>query len=100
MGCRLMFYHCRPRTSPEAGISFKCGTIEANTNRHRAPKPNRHSGDLLHAIQSYDMAAVDFLHRENPPTWAGVCTTLGAEGQRQTNYTTPPAFSPKTNPVD
>ncbi|GFU68525.1 hypothetical protein TNCV_1989751 [Trichonephila clavipes] len=47
----------------------------------RASKPNRHSRDLLHAV--YDMAAVDFLHHENPPTWAGVePATLGAEGQR------------------
>ncbi|GFT90020.1 hypothetical protein TNCV_18461, partial [Trichonephila clavipes] len=35
----------------------------------RAPKPNRHSRDLLHVVQSYYMAAVDFLHQENPPTW-------------------------------
>ncbi|GFX88418.1 hypothetical protein TNCV_2278861 [Trichonephila clavipes] len=35
------------------------------------------------------MAAVDFLHHEGPPTWAGVePATLGAEGQRQTNYAT------------
>ncbi|GFV87142.1 hypothetical protein TNCV_5113601 [Trichonephila clavipes] len=33
------------------------------------------------------MAAVDFLHHEKPPTWAGVePDTLGAEGQQQTNY--------------
>ncbi|GFT98832.1 hypothetical protein TNCV_3792511 [Trichonephila clavipes] len=36
------------------------------------------------------MAAVDFLHQENPPTWAGVePATLGTEGQRQTNQPTP-----------
>ncbi|GFX94476.1 hypothetical protein TNCV_4295171 [Trichonephila clavipes] len=30
------------------------------------------------------MATVDFLHHENPPTWAGVETaTLGAEGQKE-----------------
>ncbi|PRD27454.1 UNVERIFIED_CONTAM: hypothetical protein NCL1_35317 [Trichonephila clavipes] len=35
------------------------------------------------------MAFVDFLHHENPPTWAGVePVTLGAEGQRLTNYAT------------
>ncbi|GFW71529.1 hypothetical protein TNCV_2309641 [Trichonephila clavipes] len=35
------------------------------------------------------MADVDFLHHENPPTWAGVePATLGAEGQRQTNLAT------------
>ncbi|GFW45445.1 uncharacterized protein TNCV_3243851 [Trichonephila clavipes] len=35
------------------------------------------------------MAAVYFLHRENPPTWAGVePAALGAEGQRQTNHAT------------
>ncbi|GFV29265.1 hypothetical protein TNCV_4602971 [Trichonephila clavipes] len=35
------------------------------------------------------MAAVAFLHHENPPTWAGVePATLGAEGQQQTNYAT------------
>ncbi|GFY29518.1 hypothetical protein TNCV_2626881 [Trichonephila clavipes] len=33
------------------------------------------------------MAAVDFLHQENPPTWAGVkYAPLDAEGQRKTNH--------------
>ncbi|GFX10064.1 hypothetical protein TNCV_4539351 [Trichonephila clavipes] len=33
------------------------------------------------------MAAVDFLHQENPPTWAGVePAILSTESQRQTNY--------------
>ncbi|GFU48987.1 hypothetical protein TNCV_2332841 [Trichonephila clavipes] len=33
------------------------------------------------------MAAVDFLHHENPPTWAGVePAPLGVESQRQTNH--------------
>ncbi|GFY00267.1 hypothetical protein TNCV_4710691 [Trichonephila clavipes] len=33
------------------------------------------------------MAAVEFLHQENPPTGTGVePATLGIEGQRQTNY--------------
>ncbi|GFU47599.1 zinc finger BED domain-containing protein 5 [Trichonephila clavipes] len=35
------------------------------------------------------MDAIDFLHQENPPTWAEVePATVGAEGQRQTNNTT------------
>ncbi|GFV85163.1 hypothetical protein TNCV_4172161 [Trichonephila clavipes] len=35
------------------------------------------------------MAAVYFLHHENPPTWARVeSVTLGADGRRQTNYAT------------
>ncbi|GFS78167.1 hypothetical protein TNCV_1107761 [Trichonephila clavipes] len=35
------------------------------------------------------MAAVDFLHHENPPTWAEVePATLGTERQRQTDYAT------------
>ncbi|GFX94901.1 hypothetical protein TNCV_2379741 [Trichonephila clavipes] len=35
------------------------------------------------------MTAVDFLHHENPPNMAGVePATLGADGQRQTNYAT------------
>ncbi|GFV81343.1 hypothetical protein TNCV_4773691 [Trichonephila clavipes] len=39
------------------------------------------------------MTAVDFLHHENPPTWAGVePATLGADGQRQTNYVTQSAL--------
>ncbi|GFY03427.1 hypothetical protein TNCV_1173831 [Trichonephila clavipes] len=54
----------------------------------RTSTPNRHSGDLLHSVytfRTYDMAAVDFLHHENPLTWAGVePATLGAESQRQT----------------
>ncbi|GFV71632.1 hypothetical protein TNCV_3534231 [Trichonephila clavipes] len=38
------------------------------------------------------MADVDFLHHENPPTWAEVKpATLGAEGQRQINHLTQPA---------
>ncbi|GFS82975.1 hypothetical protein TNCV_1568471 [Trichonephila clavipes] len=33
------------------------------------------------------MDAVEFLHLENPPTWAGVePANLGVQGQRQTNY--------------
>ncbi|GFW74626.1 hypothetical protein TNCV_962011 [Trichonephila clavipes] len=43
------------------------------------------------------MAAVDFLHHENPPTWAGVeSTTLDAEGQRQTDHSIQPARFAKT----
>ncbi|GFU79957.1 uncharacterized protein TNCV_578371 [Trichonephila clavipes] len=35
------------------------------------------------------MAAADFLHHENPPTWAWVePATLGPEEQRQTNHLT------------
>ncbi|GFW22553.1 hypothetical protein TNCV_3364651 [Trichonephila clavipes] len=35
------------------------------------------------------MAAVDFLHHDNPPTWAGVePATLGVADQRQSNYAT------------
>ncbi|GFV51457.1 hypothetical protein TNCV_843961 [Trichonephila clavipes] len=57
------------------------------------PKPNRHSRNLLHAAQSYDMDAVNFLHHENSPTWAGVePATFGAEGRQQTNYATQMAF--------
>ncbi|GFW30475.1 hypothetical protein TNCV_454131 [Trichonephila clavipes] len=38
-------------------------------------------------------ATVDFLHHENPPTWAGVePAALGAEGQRQTNHALQPAY--------
>ncbi|GFX29413.1 hypothetical protein TNCV_3997891 [Trichonephila clavipes] len=40
------------------------------------------------------MAAVDFLHQENPPAWAGLePITLGTEGQRQTNYATQPVLA-------
>ncbi|GFV42331.1 hypothetical protein TNCV_3165621 [Trichonephila clavipes] len=59
----------------------------------RASKPNRHSRDILHAVLSYDMTAVDFLHHENPPTWTGIKPAiLGAEGQRKTNHATQAAF--------
>ncbi|GFV58516.1 hypothetical protein TNCV_1055201 [Trichonephila clavipes] len=35
------------------------------------------------------MAAVDFLHHENPPTWTVIePATLSAEDQRQTNLAT------------
>ncbi|GFU89241.1 hypothetical protein TNCV_2896891 [Trichonephila clavipes] len=38
------------------------------------------------------MASVDFLHHENPSTWAGVePATLGTEGLRQTNHATQPS---------
>ncbi|GFT16754.1 hypothetical protein TNCV_1333681 [Trichonephila clavipes] len=48
----------------------------------RASKPNGRSMDLYHVIKSYDMASVDFLHHENPSTWAEVePTALGTEGQ-------------------
>ncbi|GFX80977.1 uncharacterized protein TNCV_1909701 [Trichonephila clavipes] len=47
----------------------------------RTPKPNSHSRDLLHVVKSYDMASIDFLHRGNPQTLAGVePATLDAEG--------------------
>ncbi|GFX46460.1 hypothetical protein TNCV_4548991 [Trichonephila clavipes] len=40
------------------------------------------------------MTAVDFLNHENPPTWDGVePSTLGAVGQRQTNYATQSALA-------
>ncbi|GFT39877.1 hypothetical protein TNCV_3286541 [Trichonephila clavipes] len=39
------------------------------------------------------MDTVDFLYHENSPTWAGVePTTIGVEGQRQTNHATQPAL--------
>ncbi|GFU53844.1 hypothetical protein TNCV_4254531 [Trichonephila clavipes] len=39
------------------------------------------------------MAAVNFLHHENPSTWAGVeSTILGTEDQRQTNHATQPTL--------
>ncbi|GFX29789.1 uncharacterized protein TNCV_4749181 [Trichonephila clavipes] len=42
----------------------------------RALKPNKHSRDFLHAAQSCDMDAADFMHQENPPTWSGVEPTI------------------------
>ncbi|GFX80571.1 hypothetical protein TNCV_498391 [Trichonephila clavipes] len=44
---------------------------ELNLTLPRASKPNEHSRDLSHSIASYDLAAVDFLHHDNPPTCAG-----------------------------
>ncbi|GFT57156.1 hypothetical protein TNCV_1691761 [Trichonephila clavipes] len=41
------------------------------------------------------MAAVDFLHQENPSAWVEPAT-LGIEGQRQTNYATQPAKPEET----
>ncbi|GFV81354.1 hypothetical protein TNCV_4773801 [Trichonephila clavipes] len=44
------------------------------------------------------ITAVDFLHHENPPTRAGVePATLGADGQRQTNYVTQSALGELTS---
>ncbi|GFT63669.1 transposable element Tcb2 transposase [Trichonephila clavipes] len=52
----------------------------------RASVSNKHSS-AFHAVRSYAMAAVDFLHRENPPTWAGVePATFGAKDQQQINH--------------
>ncbi|GFT84329.1 hypothetical protein TNCV_1609661 [Trichonephila clavipes] len=53
----------------------------------REPTPNRHSRDLLHASSSNDMDAVDFLHHENPPIWAG--PNLGVKASAKP--TTPPS---------
>ncbi|GFY20403.1 uncharacterized protein TNCV_210351 [Trichonephila clavipes] len=40
------------------------------------------------------MAAVDFQHQENPPTWAGINPTiLGTDGQRQTSFATQSALA-------
>ncbi|GFU78924.1 hypothetical protein TNCV_307651 [Trichonephila clavipes] len=47
------------------------------------------------------MTAVDFLHHENPPTWAGVePATLGANGQRQINYATQSALAELENAME
>ncbi|GFW34457.1 hypothetical protein TNCV_500751 [Trichonephila clavipes] len=63
---------CKPVTG------FNC----AELNVSLASKPNRHSSYLLRAVLSYVMEAVDFLHHENPPIWAGVKPAfLGAEEQ-------------------
>ncbi|GFV59362.1 hypothetical protein TNCV_1706241 [Trichonephila clavipes] len=46
------------------------------------------SNNILHTTWPL-MAGVDFLHLENPPTWAGVePATLDADDLRQTNYAT------------
>ncbi|GFU04657.1 hypothetical protein TNCV_4377251 [Trichonephila clavipes] len=40
------------------------------------------------------MTVVDFLHYENPLTWAGIePAALGADGQRRTNYATHSALA-------
>ncbi|GFV21996.1 hypothetical protein TNCV_4526821 [Trichonephila clavipes] len=57
-----------------------------------APKPNMHLRDLLYVALLYDMDAVNFLHHENPPTWAGIePAILDVQGQRLTNYAPQPA---------
>ncbi|GFX11377.1 hypothetical protein TNCV_2804381 [Trichonephila clavipes] len=64
----------------------------------RAPMPSRHSRDLLQAIQSYDMTAVDFLHHENPPTRAGdEPATYGSpvNGTVVTHVVAPVAWGPR-----
>ncbi|GFT29330.1 hypothetical protein TNCV_756961 [Trichonephila clavipes] len=72
-------------------LSFDDANLYWDVILPRTSKPNKHSRDLLHIIQSYDMAA-DFLQYENSPTWAGIDTaTLGAEGQQQINHATQPS---------
>ncbi|GFU88803.1 hypothetical protein TNCV_4444801 [Trichonephila clavipes] len=45
------------------------------------------------------MAGVDFLHHEDPSTWAGVePATIGAEDQRQNTHATQPAVPQKILP--
>ncbi|GFV54184.1 hypothetical protein TNCV_1027561 [Trichonephila clavipes] len=55
-------------------------------------KPNTDTLGIFYIpYKSCDIAAANFLHHENPPTWAGVKPAiLGAEGQRQTNHATQP----------
>ncbi|GFS60176.1 hypothetical protein TNCV_2826871 [Trichonephila clavipes] len=121
MGCELVINHCRPCTFPGSWYHFSVvrpiGEYQSPQviltpsflprGRHlssggvnlyqaliipRTSKPNRHSRDLLHAVYSYNMVAVDFIHQKNPPTWAGVePTTLGPEDQRHSNHATQPA---------
>ncbi|GFS91896.1 hypothetical protein TNCV_1930761 [Trichonephila clavipes] len=63
-------------------VLWRCKTVLRILVLRRASKPNGHSSDLFHAVESCDVAAVDFLHQENTPTWAGVeLATLGTEGQ-------------------
>ncbi|GFV64596.1 hypothetical protein TNCV_4965771 [Trichonephila clavipes] len=46
------------------------------------------------------MDAADFLHHENPPTWAGAGhTTLGVQGPRQTDCATQPSQEGKVAKV-
>ncbi|GFV92358.1 hypothetical protein TNCV_3949681 [Trichonephila clavipes] len=93
MGCGLVINYCRLSTFPGNWYLFSTATYRwtkiAAGNFDAQFPPLRY---LLHAVESNDMAAVDFLHHENPPTWAGVePATLSAEGQRQTNHATQPA---------
>ncbi|GFW42580.1 hypothetical protein TNCV_4257741 [Trichonephila clavipes] len=106
MGCGLVVYHCRPSTFPsphkiltqsflprEWHLSTDDANLYYDLSLLKASKPSRHSRDLLQAVQSNDMATVDFLHHENSPTSVGVeSTTLGAEGQRQTINATQPVI--------
>ncbi|GFV47603.1 hypothetical protein TNCV_2081631 [Trichonephila clavipes] len=82
----------RHSNKKEAPKMWRCEAALRILFLPRAPKPNRHSRALLHAILSNDMAAFDFLHHKNPSTFAGVePSTLGAEDQRQTNQPPHPA---------
>ncbi|GFS75859.1 hypothetical protein TNCV_4665301 [Trichonephila clavipes] len=66
-----------------------CKTVLRNLILPKPPETNRHSRELLHAAQSYDMDAMDSQHHENPVTWAGNEPAIsGTQGQQQTNYAT------------
>ncbi|GFX04448.1 hypothetical protein TNCV_899781 [Trichonephila clavipes] len=68
------------------GCSYSLG---ADFNFAESTQTKQAFKGLLHASSSCDMAAVCFLHHENPPTWAGVePETLGVHGQRRINYAT------------
>ncbi|GFU77591.1 hypothetical protein TNCV_3499631 [Trichonephila clavipes] len=121
MGCELVINHCRPSTFPGSWYQFlergfiggyqspqailtpsflprgrHLSSDDANLYQDlilpRASKPTDTLG-IFYMPYSYDIAAVDFLHHENPPTWDGVePATLGAKGQRQTNHANSPSF--------
>ncbi|GFW92584.1 hypothetical protein TNCV_519011 [Trichonephila clavipes] len=75
----------------EMGGGMCPSIVAANIRGRETLSQTANQGALLDAAESCDMAAVDFQHHENPPTWAGVEPgTLGAEGQRQTSHATRP----------
>ncbi|GFW79356.1 hypothetical protein TNCV_2477631 [Trichonephila clavipes] len=79
---------------PKARQSSRAGAAKTRTETFELVEEKQKLLDIRkeRTRESYDMAAVDFLHHENPPTWAGVQpATLGGEGQRQTNHATQPA---------
>ncbi|GFY20039.1 hypothetical protein TNCV_2147321 [Trichonephila clavipes] len=73
-------------------------TMSSERRNIMKSKPNGHFKEFFYMANNHStwplMTAVNFLHHENSPTWAGFeAATLDVDGQRQTNYATQSALA-------